>query len=59
VQEKHLSFMHTCIIDQQVEVQRKNGQVYSRIIDVVENESNNMGEVISITTISLIARGIE
>jgi len=51
--------MHTCIIDQQVEVQRKNGQVYSRIIDVVENESNNMGEVISITTISLIARGIE
>jgi len=59
VQEKHLSFMHTCIIDQQLEVHTKNRQVYSRIFDAAENESNNMGEVICITTIFLIVRGIE
>ncbi len=59
MQEKHLSFMHTCIINQQVEVQTKNGQVYSRIFDAPENENNNMGEVISIITIILVARGIE
>jgi hypothetical protein len=59
VQEKHLSFLQTRIIDQEVEVQTKNGQVYSRIFDVAKNESNNMGEVISIITIFLVARGIE
>ncbi len=59
MQEKHLSFLQTRIIDQEVEVQTKNGQVYSRIFDVAKNESNNMGEVISIITIFLVARGIE
>jgi hypothetical protein len=51
--------MHTCIINQQLEVQTKHGQVYSCIFDAIENESNNMGEFISIITIFLIVRGIE
>ncbi len=51
--------MHTCIIDQQVELQTENAQVYLCIFHAAKNESNNMGEVISITTIFLVAKGIE
>jgi hypothetical protein len=59
VKEKPFVHAHICITDQYVEVQTKNGQVYSRIFDAAENENNNMGEVISITTIFFIAKGTE
>jgi hypothetical protein len=47
------------VLLQMVEVQTKNAQVYLCIFDAAKNESNNMGEVISITTTFLVAKGIE
>ncbi len=49
MQERHLVFMYTCLIGQQVEVQTKNGQVFSGIFHAAKIESKDFGEVMSIT----------
>ncbi|KAH8945362.1 hypothetical protein BDL97_12G037600 [Sphagnum fallax] len=46
VQERHLLFLHTCLIGQQVEVQTKNGQVYSGIFHAAKVESKDFGVVL-------------
>ncbi|CAK9198824.1 unnamed protein product [Sphagnum troendelagicum] len=46
VQERHLLFLHTCLIGQQVEVQTKNGQVYSGIFHAAKIESKDFGVVL-------------
>jgi hypothetical protein len=58
VQDKHLSFLHTSIIDQEVGLDKEWPSIFMHLC-VAKNESNNIGEVISIITIFLVVRGIE
>jgi hypothetical protein len=46
VQEQRLLFIHTCLIGQLVEVQTKNGHVYSGIFHAINNDNKEFGVVL-------------
>ncbi|CAM6047850.1 unnamed protein product [Sphagnum compactum] len=46
VQEQRLLFIHTCLIGQLVEVQTKNGLVYSGIFHAINNDNKEFGVVL-------------
>jgi hypothetical protein len=48
--KRNTSCSRTRLIGQQIEVQTKNGQVYSCLFDAAKIESKNIGEVICITS---------
>ncbi len=57
MQEQRLLFIHTCLIGQLVEVQTKNGHVYSGIFHAINNDNKEFGEAFCMTSCSSSRKG--